>query len=76
MTTKELIECLQKLDPNGSLRVVTHGYEYGVDDIQTQEVRRVFIQLNVYSSETTECGGPHEVQAKKSGGTIEAILVS
>jgi hypothetical protein len=45
MTVKELIEQLQKLDPE--LHVFVDGYEGGYDDVAVSEVKE--IALNVHS---------------------------
>lgn len=44
MTVKELIEFLEGYPPN--LRVVVQGYENGFDDVSSERVKTVQIQLD------------------------------
>jgi hypothetical protein len=56
MKVKELIEKLQKFDPE--LLVVVDGYEGGVDS--PQEPREVMLRLNVHDTEKYWYYGKHD----------------
>jgi hypothetical protein len=66
MTVQQLIDQLQKLDPN--LRVFTKGYEGGYEDIDLPSTVREF-KLNYH---TEWYYGPHEIV--EEGGDVKVIV--
>lgn len=65
MVVSELIEILQKLDPD--LRVFVEGYELGFDDIKISDVSNFSLHLN-----EEWYYGPH---VKDKNGTIKGIVL-
>lgn len=78
MTVKELIEQLQKLDPD--IRVMTNGYEGGFQDAESFTERDV-IEV-VLNANTSWYYGPHEdvndtygVPDKSQYQIVKAIVI-
>lgn len=65
MVVSELIEILQKLDPD--LRVFVEGYESGFDDIKISDETNFSLYIN-----EDWYYGPHE---KDKNGTIKGIVL-
>ncbi len=59
MTVKELIQQLQKCDPE--TLILVDGYESGFSDIS--KIREIKVELNVH---TEEYNGPHEETDKSN----------
>jgi hypothetical protein len=66
MNVKELIETLQKLDPD--TMVIRSGYEGGVEEVTHVEVTSIDLNVN-----TEWWYGSHEVSAE---GTTQAVYIS
>ena len=70
MTVQQLIDQLQKLDPN--LRVFTKGYEGGYEDADFNGRIRDF-NLNYYKDWYM---GPHEIiDDEDKTGTVKGIII-
>jgi hypothetical protein len=73
MKVKELIESLQKLDPE--MEAMRHGYEGGVDNITLLEIEPVALNVN-----DQWYYGPHEAVYKDDQNPgheiIKAVIIS
>jgi hypothetical protein len=66
MNVKQLIETLEKLDPN--TMVIRSGYEGGVEEITHVEVMSILLNVN-----KEWYYGSHEVSSE---GTTQAVFIS